>query len=74
MLIVAFFANNGVWSLYALLEKMGKFNNFPRFRALFGIIIRAMALENICEVRWHVVSIVFFLNFCGETAEFSTFQ
>ena len=49
-------------------EKMGKFNYFPRFRTLFGIIIGAMALENIREVRWHVVSIVFFLNFCGETA------
>ena len=47
-------------------KKLGKFNNFPGFRALFGIIIRDMALENIREVRWHVVSVVFFLNFCGE--------
>ena len=55
-------------------EKMENFNNFPRFRALFGKFIRAMAFEKICEVRWHVVSIVLFLNFCGETAEFSTFH
>ena len=41
----------------------GKFNNFLRLRALFGTIFRVMVFNKIREVRWHVVSIVLFLNF-----------
>ena len=49
-------------------RKCVKFNNFTRFRALCDIIVRVMFFKKICEARWHAVSIVLFLTFCGETA------
>ena len=53
MLIIAFFANNGVWKyMYVRFRgKIVKLNNFLRFRAPFGIIFRAMIFKKIREVR-----------------------
>ena len=48
--------------------KCEKFNNFPRFRALFDTIVSDIFFKKIREARWHAVSIVLFLTFCGETA------
>ena len=70
MLIIELFANNRVWKYMYIASKMkcGKFNNFTRFRSLLDTIIRVMFFKKICEARWHAVSIVLFLPFCGETA------
>ena len=45
-------------------KKLEKFNNFLRFRALFGTFFRVMFFKKIREVgNWHVISIVSCLNF-----------
>ena len=54
-------------------KKEGQCNNFLRFRALFGTIFRVMIIKKIREVRWHVVSIVLFLNILWGNCMFSTF-
>ena len=51
-----------------LRKKFGEFNKFLRFRVLFCTIFGVMVFNNIREVRWHVVSVVLFQNFCEETA------
>ena len=48
-------------------KKLEKFNNFLRFRALFGTFFRVSFLKKIREVgNWHVISIVSCLNFFGK--------
>ena len=54
MLMNAFFPKNGEYGsrlhVYAPLEKLGKFNNFLRFRASFGKILRVIDSEKVREV------------------------
>ena len=54
MLMNAFFPKNGVYGsrlhVYAPQEKMGKFNNFLRFRAPFGKILRVIDSKKVRKV------------------------
>ena len=44
-------------------KKFAEFDHLLRFRALYGTIRRVMLFQKIRDVRWHVVSVVFFSEF-----------
>ena len=46
-----FFFSNKKWKLMNILEKIGKFNHFLRFTALFSIVLIVMVSKMLCEVR-----------------------
>ena len=47
---------------------VGKFNNFQRFKAPLGKILRVMVSKKVREVHKHVISIFWFLNFLEKNA------